>query len=161
MPLLRWFWDRLLLIFAWRMAPPINANGLISGRPLVGLGSLAVQTSIGPPAAATRTNGRGLRSALWVAANQAIRQRRVGEGRGKNGQCSAMAGRMKSCPTRGDGGDAPRAGHAVSTRWWGYGQFRHAPLRQPGKKLDWERRIGVVSATVWLCICTANHKSLK
>jgi hypothetical protein len=37
---------RHLLVLVWKMNPCIRAYGSVSGRPLVGLGSLAVQTSI-------------------------------------------------------------------------------------------------------------------
>ena len=36
-----------LLMFAWKMTPSVNLFALYSGLPLVGLGSFAVQTSIG------------------------------------------------------------------------------------------------------------------
>jgi hypothetical protein len=38
----------MLLMFAWRMARPVNLFGPSAGLLLVGLGSFAVQTSIGP-----------------------------------------------------------------------------------------------------------------
>jgi len=35
-----------LLVFAWKMNPGVTLFGFVSGLPLVGLGSLTVQTSI-------------------------------------------------------------------------------------------------------------------